>query len=90
VLNAFYEVESALDKEESLRKREKNLHDSYIHAQKSEEIAKTKYEYGQGSLLDLQVIRRNTVSTEIELIQIRRELLSERINLYLALGGDVI
>ncbi|MFT6332716.1 MAG: NodT family efflux transporter outer membrane factor (OMF) lipoprotein [Lentimonas sp.] len=90
ILNAFYEVESALDKEESLRKRENNLRDSYIHAQKSEEIAETKYEYGQGSLLDLQVIRRNTISTEIELLQIRRELLSERVNLYLALGGDVL
>ncbi|MFT7087424.1 MAG: NodT family efflux transporter outer membrane factor (OMF) lipoprotein [Rickettsiales bacterium] len=88
-LNAFFEVESALDKEENLRKREKNLHESYIHAQKTEEISVTKYEYGQGDLLDLQIIRRNTVSAQIELLQIRRELLSERINLYLSLGGDV-
>lgn len=88
-LAAFADVENALSNEQTLVKRVKALQEAHNQALTAEKIADTKYEQGDGQLLDVLQIKRGTISANIERLRAEQELLSERVNLYLALGGNV-
>jgi len=55
----------------------------------AEKIADIKYQQGDGQLLDVLQIKRGTISVNIDRLHTEQALISERVNLYLALGGDL-
>ena len=87
-LEALADVENALSNESALFQRARALRAAYRQAKLAEEIAEAKYQQGEGQLLDVQQIKRNTISSNIQWLRLRQELISERVNLYLALGQD--
>ncbi len=89
-LNAFREVEQALAAEQWLRIREQALREAVAQTEASRKLA--VYSYGQGliEILTLLDSYRSTLETQSAHLAVRRQLLNNRINLYLALGGDVV
>lgn len=88
-LSAFGDIESALSNEASLRRSAKNLRQSYLSAQQAENIGLEKYKNGIGNLLDVQQLQRATISAQSALSQAESDMLAQRVNLYLGLGGEV-
>lgn len=87
-LAAFGDIETALSNESIFRKRAKSLREAYEQAKLAEEIGLEKYQSGEGNLLDVQQLQRSTIATQIALSKIENDLLVQRVNLYLGLGGD--
>lgn len=88
-LNAFSEVENALSDEQLYRTRQDNLNEAYVNARESEAIADENFKIGEMDLLDLLQIKGTTITTNIDRTRSQRELLEQRVNLHLALGGGV-
>lgn len=88
-LNAFREVEQALAAEQWLRAQEKALQEAVEQTEASRQLA--VYSYGQGliQILTLLDSYRSTFTAQSEHLAVHRQLLNNRINLYLALGGGV-
>ncbi|MCC6599018.1 MAG: efflux transporter outer membrane subunit [Alphaproteobacteria bacterium] len=87
-LNAFSEVETALDNEILFRTRQKHLEDAYENSKSAEVIADERYKAGEVELLDLLQIKRNTITIESNKIRSAREVLDQRVNLHLSLGAN--
>lgn len=88
-LNAFREVEQALEAEEWLRQQEAALRQAVEHTESSQKLAVYSYRNGLIGILTLLDSYRSTLSAQSALLSVNRQLLSNRINLYLALGGEV-
>ena len=88
-LNTFLEVETALSNEDLFRTRQKHLDDAFVNAQASEMIADAHFKIGEIDLLDLLQIKGSTITTNSNRIRAQRELLDQRVNLHLALGGTI-
>ena len=88
-LKAFGDIESALSNEASLRRSAESLRISYDEAKRAENIGMEKYKNGIGNLLDVQQLQRATISSQSALSQAESDLLMQRVNLYLGLGGEV-
>lgn len=82
-------MSSALSNEQTLLKRVHALRQAHEQALVAEKAANTRYEQGDGVLLDVLQIKRGTIAANIERLRAGQELLSERVNLYLALGGSL-
>lgn len=89
VLNAFNEVESGLDSENSLRKQYAELTEVRDYAQASSARAKLSYEKGLVEANTLLSTELQLLSAEQSLIRTKNQLLQNRINLVLALGGGL-
>lgn len=87
-LNAFREVEQALAAEEWLRQQEAALKKAVEHTESSQKLAVYSYRNGVIEILTLLDSYRSTLNAQTAHISVIRQLLSNRINLYLALGGD--
>ena len=88
-LDTFFEVETALSNEQLYRTRQNNLDDAHTNAKSSEDIADENFKIGEIDLLDLLQIKGITITTNIDRIRSQRELLEQRVDLHLALGGDI-
>lgn len=55
----------------------------------AENIADETFLAGEIELIDLLQIKRSTITTEIDLVRSERDLLEQRVNLNLGLGGSV-
>lgn len=87
-LNAFREVEQALAAEEWLRQQEVALRKAVEHTESSQKLAVYSYRNGIIEILTLLDSYRSTLNAQTAHLSVTRQLLSNRINLYLALGGD--
>lgn len=87
VLNAYLEVENALDAEQRLAEREAALRVSLEEAVKAEERLERRYAEGLASILQLLDAQSRRISAESQLISARAERLNNRVRLYVALGG---
>ena len=87
-LNAFAEVEHNLDLAQVLSQREAVLAEALKQSQKSYHIAQLRYQEGESSLLDTLSFQQQAISTKSSLLFIKRAQLEQRLNLYLALGGN--
>ncbi len=87
-LNAFREVEQALAAEEWLRQQETALKKAVEHTESSQKLAVYAYRNGIVEILTLLDSYRSTLNAQTAYLSVTRQLLSNRINLYLALGGD--
>ena len=89
VLNAFREVEQALAAEQWLRAQEQALQEAVEQTRASRKLAVTSYQQGLIEILTLLDSYRSTLNAQSAHLTVQRQLLSNRIDLYLALGGGV-
>ena len=88
-LKAFGDIENSLSNEASLRKQIDNLRLAYQEAKRAEQIGMETYQSGQGNLLDVQQLQRSTLSAQSALLNAEHDLLVQRVNLHLGLGGEI-
>lgn len=89
VLRAFSEVESALDRETILRKREVELGAALRHALTTAEIFETRYQAGLVSILEVLTTQSAVFDIRVQLLSVRTARLNNRVALALALGKGV-
>lgn len=87
LLTAFREVEQALAAEDRLRARAQALAEAVRRTEDSRRFAVYSYRYGFIEILTLLDSYRSTLSARSEHLAVKRRLLENRINLFLALGG---
>jgi len=87
VLRAYAEVETALAAEQTLRKRELALRRTAEQLEGARRLAETRYVRGVGDYLTVLESQSRELTARIEWIRVRRELLTNRVDLHLALGG---
>ena len=88
ILKALGEVEDALVSEVMLRQRLALLQTRLQQAQKSEELGRQRYTDGLEPLLVLLDTQRRKHIADTELVHVKTELYINRVNLFLAIGGD--
>jgi len=88
-LNAFREVEQALAAEQWLRAQEQALQEAVVQTEASRKLAVTSYQQGLIEILTLLDSYRSTLNAQSAHLVVQRQLLTNRIDLYLALGGGV-
>lgn len=88
-LTAFKEVEQALAAEAWLRQQAQALHKAVIETEASRKLAIYAYRQGLIEILTLLDSYRSTFNAQSAHLTIQRQLLNNRINLYLALGGAI-
>lgn len=87
-LNAFAEVETALAAEVLLVERERALAEAAREASAAEKLAWERYQRGLVDILTALDSERQSFEINSTLLQVRNLRLRNRIDLYLALGGD--
>jgi NodT family efflux transporter outer membrane factor (OMF) lipoprotein len=90
VLTAYYEVETALTAEKNLEEREQALRVSAEQALAARRLAEDRYARGLAGLIEVLEAQRRAFDSQSQLLSVRRLRLDNRIDLYLALGGDFI
>jgi len=88
-LAAFREVEQALAGEEWLKAQEQALREAVEQTDASRKLAVYSYRMGFIEILTLLDSYRSTLTAQSAHLAARRQLLNNRIDLYLALGGSV-
>ncbi|MGB6230208.1 MAG: efflux transporter outer membrane subunit [Litorimonas sp.] len=88
VLQAYLEVENALDAEQRLAAREAALRVSLDEAIKAEERLELRYVEGLATILQLLDAQGRRLNADGQLISARAERLSNRVRLHVALGGS--
>lgn len=86
-LRAFSEVESALASETALRERQAILDRVASDSRRSLELATVQYKVGSSDLRSVLQEQLRLVNTQLSLLQVESERLTQRVNLHLALGG---
>ncbi len=89
MLNAFREVEQTLAAEEWLRNQERALRATVKQTDTSQKLAVYSYRQGFTQILTLLDSYRSTLDARSAHLAVKRQLLNNRIDLYLALGGVV-
>jgi len=87
-LNAFNEVETALDGEAILRNRERYLKGALDDNQEALDIAQKQFDAGKLDLLSVLQMQERVIGAKIAWINIRSVRLAQRIELHLTLGGS--
>ena len=86
-LNAYLEVENALDAEGRLAEREVALRISLNESQEAENRLELRYTEGLATILQLLDAQSRRISAEGQLISARKERLANRVRMHVALGG---
>lgn len=87
-LGAFREVESALAAERFLKAEVAALSTAVTESRRAETLSLDEFEEGLVEIITLLESQRRAFDAESALLAARFELLSNRVDLYLALGGD--
>jgi NodT family efflux transporter outer membrane factor (OMF) lipoprotein len=87
-LHAFEDVEDALANDYYLRKREGALTNAVSSSADSIKFGREQLEQGQIDMFTILRLTGENLAAKVQLTQIRASRLRERVNLYLALGGD--
>lgn len=85
---AFNEVEQSITNESALKQQLQLVEASKSYAEAAKELAFEEYRQGLQSYTSVLEAQRRAFSAQNTVISIRNQLLQNRINLYLALGGD--
>jgi outer membrane protein TolC len=89
VLNAFHEAETAIDAQSILEKRELVLKDLVKEAKASLDKAWDSYFAGESEIITVLDSRRSLIQAQKSLISVSAQRLVNRVDLYLALGGEL-
>lgn len=87
-LVAFREVETALAAEGYLLGQVEALSEASAEARRSEGLSRSQYEQGLVDIITLLDSQRRAFDAQSNLLAVKLELLRNRVDLYLALGGD--
>src|SRR5437764_807888 len=87
-LRAFEDVEDALANDYYLRKREGALGDAVSSSADSVKFGRQQLEQGQIDMFTILRLTGENLAAKVQYTQVRASRLRERVNLYLALGGD--
>ena len=87
-LQAFTDVEAALDQGSVLAERFTVLQEAAAEAAEAYRIADLRYQEGETSLVDLLAIQQRVINTRSGLTAVQRLQLQQWVTLNLALGGD--
>ena len=87
-INAFFEVEAALDRGAFLRDRRAALETSTGQSRNALRLSNLQYDEGEIDLIDVLSIQQRVFGAESSLLAIRRAQLNQYVELSLALGGD--
>ena len=87
-LRAFQDVEDALAADYYLHKREGALGDAVSSSADSVKFGREQFGQGQIDMFTVLRLTGENLAAKVQLTQIRASRLRERVNLYLALGGD--
>lgn len=88
VLMAWREVEDAIDSEHYLADREAALQMAAKEAEEAERLSEREYARGVGTIFELLDAQRRRISAQTQLISARAARFNNRIDLFMALGGD--
>ncbi len=88
VLEAFKEVETALENEKLFLQREESLQTVVDERTEAVRIMEVQYKVGRIEFYNLLQAQAGLLSSRSTLISMRNERLSQRVNLHLALGGS--
>ncbi len=89
VLQAFKEVETLLSSDKWLRIQEESLVETARETAEAELLANEDYVSGLTDINTLLQTQRDAFVAESSLLAVRKARLQNRVNLYLALGGEV-
>jgi outer membrane protein, multidrug efflux system len=87
-LRAFQDVENALANDYYLRKREGALTEAVSSSAESMKFGRSQLEQGQTDMFTILRLAGENLASKVQLTSVRAARLRERVNLYLALGGD--
>ena len=87
-LTAWREAENALAAEQRLADRTEQLRVAFEEAARAEELAERQYTQGLVTIFNLLDAQGRRISSESQYIAARRERATNRVRLYLAIGGD--
>jgi NodT family efflux transporter outer membrane factor (OMF) lipoprotein len=90
VLTAYQEAENALAAETLLELREDALRLAYEEAAAAEELTERRYNSGAATIFNLLDAQTRRISSESQFIQAQQQRVSNRVQLYLAIGGDFL
>jgi len=88
VLNALREVEDALITEQKLKEQLEQAQIQVTEAKAAEQLSRQRYQNGIEGILAVLESERRSRSAEEQLIVLKGQIWSSRVNLHLALGGD--
>jgi NodT family efflux transporter outer membrane factor (OMF) lipoprotein len=88
VLTAFREVESALAGEAFLRDQLEAVRTSAKESIGAQELAEERYERGLADIITVLESQRRAFTSRSAVLSVQNQLLQNRIQLYLSLGGD--
>jgi NodT family efflux transporter outer membrane factor (OMF) lipoprotein len=87
VLRAYREVESALAAEVFLAERVRALEEAAVQTVAARRLSEARYSEGLGDYLVVLESQSRALTSQSQLLVVRRLLLENRVDLYLALGG---
>lgn len=90
VLTAYQEAENAIAAESLLETREDALRLAYEEAAAAEELTERRYNSGAATIFNLLDAQTRRISAESQYIQAQQQRVSNRVQLYLAIGGDFL
>ncbi|HOP19924.1 MAG TPA: TolC family protein [Parvularculaceae bacterium] len=89
-LEAYEEAENALAAEYYLALREEALKLAYEEAASAEELTDRRYASGAATIFNLLDAQTRRISAESAYIQAQQQRVSNRVRLYLAIGGEFV
>lgn len=87
-LEAYQDAEDALAAESLLAERESQLKIAFEAAEAAENITQKRYEAGAASIFDLLNAETRRITAEQAYVFAQRQRLANRVQVYLAIGGD--
>lgn len=90
VLGAYEEAENAIAAETLLAAREDALRLAFEEAAAAEELTERRYSSGAATIFNLLDAQTRRISAESQYIQAKQQRVSNRVQLYLAVGGDFL
>jgi NodT family efflux transporter outer membrane factor (OMF) lipoprotein len=87
-LQAFKEVETALDREKYLKDQAVYLETAAKENQQAYDLAKVQYDVGKVDFLNVLELQNRWIGSQMSLLNVRQQQLAERVDLHLALGGS--
>ena len=88
VYRAFADVENAISRASSLKQRYESFLDAETNSRAALELALEQYQRGLVSYTTVLESQRQAFDAEATVVQLRNQLLQNRISLFLSLGGE--
>lgn len=89
MLNAFNEVESSLSSESYLRQQKDFITKASLESQKAYKLMTEQYKVGKVGMFEVLQTQMQWLLKELDLVNINGQIYQQRVDLYLALGGDI-